>query len=227
MIKAKVEYEQLLHALKFLGNDLLPKTIGQTLNESAQAVQNTARKNAKRQLTIRRQYSINAIRQDRHARGTNAEKMFARVQIVRAPYMVSQEFGDTDKGNPNFKSQVPVASNIAKGGNKLNEIQKEFSLRRLKMGNDENNIGAKYPGKGFKRFFIGKPKGSKNRPEGIYFRHDSNKRLSLIRTLRNSVKNKTQAFFGKAVEQFATDQALVARFSKNAQSVIKKWAKIT
>jgi hypothetical protein len=227
MITAKVKTDELIQALKLLGNNTLPNVMGYTLNQVANAVENNARKNAKKSLTIRRGYSINAIRQDRHARGTDASRMFVRVAIIRAPYMIAQEFGNNDDGNPKYENKVAVPSALARGGNKLNEILKQFSLRSIRLGKDPSNIGEKYPGFKFKRFFLGKPKGKKDRPYGIYFRHNANHRLMLIRTMRDNVKNVSKVFFGKAVERFATDQALVARFSKNAQEAIKKWARIT
>jgi hypothetical protein len=216
MISVRTDSKALLNALKMLGGKLAPEAVSKTLNQTADAVGNKARRNAKSRLKIRRPYSLNSIKQDRKAKGNIIERMFSRV-VVGAKYMVAQELGLDSEPRGGY-SQVPIPSEFSRGGKIMGIIKQMFRLNKLEPG----NIGGKYDGAGTTRFFIGKPKGG-SRKMGIWFRHNKNKKLTMIRSLtQTKVVQKPVKFFQDAVRKFGSNQYLIAMFSKNAQEAIKK-----
>jgi len=217
MIRAETDVKNLLHALKFIDKKEMPKAVAKSLNDTADAVGSHARKNAKKRLKIRRPYSIRGIKQDRHAKGDNISRMFSRA-VVQAKYMVSQELGGKVDPQPGF-DKVAIPTLFARAGNIMSILLKKFWLDKTPPN---SNIGESYSGKGFARFFIGKPKG-KNRAFGIWYRHNNNERITMVRSLtQTSIIRKPVNFFEDAVRKFGSKEFIMAQLSKNAKEAIKK-----
>lgn len=217
MIRAETDTRALLAALKFIDKKAMPDVVSETLNHAASATSKEAQKNAKGRMIIRKGYSIKSIKQDRHAKGENIIKMYSRA-AVRAPYMVAQELGLDVNPKPGFKN-VPVPTLFSRGDAKEAIILKGFWINKLP---EQSNAGSEYQGKGIARFFVGTPKGG-GRKEGIWFRHNNNKKLTMIRSLtKNVITKKPMDFFKDAVAKFGTSQFLLAGFSKRAKEAIRK-----
>jgi hypothetical protein len=218
IMDAKIDIKKLMGALRVLGGNKLPMVMAHTLNSTTKSIELDARKNAKSRMTIRRSRSLNGIKQDRQARGNNSDKMFSRVSIYPS-WMVGQEIGGNDKGHPDFSGKVPIATEYSRGGSIKNIIKKMFYLNQPDV-KESVDIGENYEGKGFKRFFLGTPKG-KNRKYGIWFRHSNNKILTMVRRVVQPKILKGKDFFQDAIKKFGTNEVLVKKFSRAAQKAIR------
>lgn len=216
MIKGKVEVDRALNALRLLDKKGAASAVSKSLNGAAEAVEKQAQKNAKARIKVRKKRSISGIKQDRHAKGNDIGRMYART-VIQPSWMEAQEFGGANKPAPGF-DKVAVPSKFSRGGNELKQVKKPYWIDAMKLIVAQ----AGYDGKGFSRFFLGEPKGG-NRTFGIWLRHNNNKKLTQVRSMtKDKTVDKPKRFFRDAVKKFGTYEFVVSQLSKNCQAVIKK-----
>jgi len=206
MIDLDFEEQKYRRAMRMISKDALPEVAAETLNNAAEAVEKRARKNAKQRLTIRRKKSISGIKQDRHARGGDIERMYSRT-AVRTPWMQPHDEGETVNAE---SDRIPIPTIAARSGrSKQGAIAKPYKMNVLNIGGG--------------RFFIGQPKGG-DRPLGIWERFQNNKRLRLIRNLEeDQVEIPDTGFFSDAVKRFGTRQFIRAQFLDAAKRRLRRF----
>lgn len=199
VFNADFETQVLERALRYQGGTALPDAVAAALNETAASITRRSQDNVRRRLTVRAQYTLNSIKQDRHARGRVVERMFARTG-TRSPYLPIQNRGGVIRAR---NRSVPIPTVAARTARSLNRrIAGRYAMN--KMG----NIGSDG------RFFMGSPRGG-GRPAGIWERHSGNRRLRLLRRLGNSqVTVPASRWFDDAIAAHA--HLAPARFRREA-----------
>lgn len=200
---ADVDIKQYMAAMKMLDKSLLPRMVAETLNGTAEAVEKQGKKNAQNRLTIRTKFTLNSIRQDRHARGDNIERMYSRVGSI-SDYLWKHDEGHTQEAK---NSRIPIPTPQARTGKNPNKrIARRYAMNSVSFGGG--------------RFFMGEPKGGG--PLGIYERYQKNKRLRLIRNLEESrVKIPATYWFSDAVKKYGTAQFVKAQFRTLARKYLR------
>jgi len=200
--------------MRLLGKTVLPETVADSLNMTAEAVTEAGRKNIKRRLTVRTKFTLNSLTGRsaqpydalNKAMGHNIQRMYSRAG-TKSPYLSTQETGDKITADG---SRVPIPTLAARRGQQQRRISRAYNLRNM------GEIGTTG------RFFIGVPKGG-SRPLGIYERYQSNKRLRMIRNLESrSVTVPAVHWHKDAVRRFGTQQFIAAQFKKAAQKRLSR-----
>lgn len=208
MIKATMDIPKMKRILRIYGKTAYPDAVAAALNETARAVEKAAKRNAKKKFVIRTPYTLNSIKVDRTARGTNVNAMYARVGSV-SPYL-----GDHDEGE-SYPERETLPTIAARKWNYSNKVVNRW--RHNKIG----QFTTKYQGSG--SAFMGKPRGSGNRPFGIWIRHNANKRLTLIKFVTSKTpKVKGNRWFSDPVRKFGSIEFTRDRFIKAAQRTFDK-----
>lgn len=205
---ADVETKKYIHAMRFLSKEALPATVAETLNSTADAVAGQSKKNVQKRLIVRTKFTLNSIRQDRHARGNDIDRMFSRAGTI-SKYLPIQEEGGTVRAD---NRRIPIPTVQARRSRSLQKpISKPYRMNVLNIGGG--------------RFFIGNPKGG-NRPLGIWERYQNKKRLRLIRNLESSqVQIRGENWFSDAVKKYGTAQFIRAQFLKIAKRRLSEYGK--
>ena len=214
-ISLDVEVDKMKRALNLIDKELAPAIMAETLNTAADAIGNRARRNAEKRLTIRRSAGLKQVKQDRHARGPDIDRMYSRA-IVGLSYLGNIEMGE--RVTPEQGGRVPIPTVAARTSqNQSRSIAKRFKLNQV------GNIGdGGSEGNWDKTFFVGSPKGG-NRPPGMYFRHGKNNRLKMVRLLtQQSVNVEGRGFFQDAARQFGTPQYINAKFLEIANRELSR-----
>lgn len=223
MIDLDFEEQKYRRAMRMISKDALPEVAAETLNNAAEAVEKQARKNAKRRLTIRRKQSITGIKQDRHARGGDIDRMYART-AVRPPWMEELETSDGTATSGGGK-KIPIPTVEARGGNKDQAIKKRFWMNRVGDPSGKGqNVGEAYHGS--TRFFIGRLRSQPSTTFGLWFRHSNNKRLQLIYNLQKEearIPESKTTWFEDAVKKFGTRQFIRAQFLDAAKRRLRRF----
>ncbi len=200
------ETQKYIRALKMIGGQALPEAIASSLNAPAAAIEKAARKNAQARLIIRTKFTINSIKQDRHARGLNVSKMFSRVG-TSSTYLWKHDKGMVEKAE---RSRVPIPTLEARGGSESRRIVRRYYMNAV--GNLDGAGG---------KFFIGKPANQPSLPVGIYERTNKNNKIKMIRNLsQTQVKIPATNFYSDAEKKYGTEQYIRAQFIKNAERII-------
>ena len=194
---ADADIKKYMTAMKIIDKRLLPKTVAETLNNTADAVAGRGKKNAQNRLTIRTKFTLNSIRQDRHARGEDIGRMYSRAGTI-SKYLPLQDEGGTVRAE---NKRIPIPTEKARTGkNPRKRIAQRYAMNSVQFGQG--------------KFFMGRPKGG-NRPLGIYERFQNNKRLRMIRQLEHSsVRVPASHWFSDAVKKYGTAQFIQAQFVK-------------
>jgi len=208
--KAEIETKSLERALRMISQEALPEATAHTLNFIALKVERKARSNMESKFTIRTPYTRNSLRVQRRARGNNINRMYATVGSS-SHYLARQDQGGRIRAK---KFRIPIPTLNARGGSHQSIILRKFAMNQM------GNFGQSYGGT--TRFFTGVPKGGK-RKLGIYYRHNNNRSLMMIRNLESSEVNiKKSGWFTNAVEDEATPEKIREEFNRNARRVIAR-----
>lgn len=203
-----------MKAMRRLGNDALPNAVADTLNITADAVTKQQIRNAKKEFTIRTQFTLNSMKSGRakpykalnKAIGTNMQRMFSRAGTF-SKYLWKQENGGTFKG---INGPVPIPTlNARTGKSNKKAIAKRYRLNKstqLTDGNIDNDQ------------FVGTINGKR----GVYRRMKKGK-LQMIRNLdSDSVRIKGTNFHQDAVDKLGTPRFVSAVFRREAKKEIAK-----
>jgi hypothetical protein len=200
---ADSEVQKWARTMKVLGLQAFPEAVAETLNQSARQMVHDVKGNANDSMIVRTTYTTNSIRQDRHAKGGNIDRMYSRA-ANRSPYLPLHDEGETVYAK---HSKLPIPTMAARAGNLKRAI-----LPRYRM----NSLGSV---KGNSRFFMGKPKGGA-RPSGIWERHSGNKKLRLVRRLSvSSAKIPRTDYFTDAHKENTKPSKMQKRFVTNAKII--------
>lgn len=192
--------------MKVLGLQAFPEAVAETLNISARQMVHDVKGNTNDSMIVRTTYTTNSIRQDRHAKGGNIDRMYSRA-ANRSPYLPLHDEGETVYAK---HSKLPIPTMAARAGNLKRPI-----LSRYRM----NSLGAV---KNNPRYFMGKPKGG-NRPTGIWERHSGNKKLRLIRRLSvSSAKIPRTDYFTDAHNENTKESKMRKRFISVSKTIFSK-----
>jgi hypothetical protein len=202
---AEVETQKYVQAMKLFDKHALPRTVADTLNGVAEAVSKQAKINVQKRLIVRTKFTTNSIRQDRHARGTNIEKMYSRAGSI-SPYLRIQDQGGIVQADD---QRLPIPTLEARTG----RSNTRAVARRYRM----NQLGAL---KRNKKYFIGRPNGA---PLGIYERKKKRK-LKMIRSLeKERITVPASRFFSDSVKKYGTSQFIRAQFIKRARKHLSEY----
>lgn len=208
---AAFEDRVLIRRLRWRGEYALPNAVARTLNTTAHRIQQGARENAKKKLTVRTKYTTNGIKQHRHARGRNAARMYAGVRI-RSEYMAIQNAGGTIQA---ARRRYPIHTLATRGGSVKNVVGRKFRMDRM------GNFGQSYGGT--TRFFAGTPRGRGGIAPGVYYRHRGNKRLTRVVNLsERQVRVPKSRFFDDAIATYASYRAMNRTFRAAARVELKR-----
>ena len=202
--KAQLNSKNYIAFLKTLGNDLLPKTIAKTLNSAAAATTKQFKKNVKKNFTIRSNFTLNSIRNDRIAKGNNIDAMQSRVVSV-SPYLDKQEFGSTEE-------RVNIPTLATRSGNFANTVKNILRMNRIGKFVSTGNSS--------RSFFLGTPKGE-NRSFGIWMRSNKNKKLTKIRNIaQGKIRIKKKPSLQPAIDKYGTPQYIESVFNREASKYL-------
>lgn len=185
-----------------IGNNAFPRIVAHTLNVPAKAIERDAVRNVRSDLIVRTSYTTNSIKQDRHAKGTNINRMYSRVRTV-SPYLPFQDEGGLVAA---LHGRLPIPVLNARSGNIRQAIRPKYRMNN--MGSFANS----------KRFFLGKPKGNKFKTAGIWERRKGNSQIFLIRSLRFSqVRVPASQWWSSPLRRHGTAQAVGRGFVRFAE----------
>jgi hypothetical protein len=214
--KAEVDTRAYIHAMRLLGNDLLPQVVAETLNETADAVTKRSLRYLNRRLTVRTKFTTNSLKRTgarpfhalNKARGRNVQRMFSRSGSI-SPYLGIQDAGGKQK--PKRGSRVPIPTLSARTGKNLSKsIASRYNLGRM---GDISRDG---------RFFIGTPKGNQG-PLGLYERYQGNRKIRMIRNLASQeVTVPASRWFSDASDELGSQRFIRARFQRNARRRLQR-----
>lgn len=205
---ADVDIRKYMAAMRFISKEALPDAVAESLNAPAEAIEKAARKNVKRDLTIRTKFTVNSIRQDRHARGQNIERMFSRVGSI-SPYLWMHDKGYKAEGISGDPLPIPTTE-----ARTSKSIQRAIS-KKYRIGKNERIQPGMYSS--IPTMFTGKPKGG-DRPYGIYKRANRNNKLVMLRNLEHDdAKIPATHWFSKPVKKYGSMQFIKAQFIKIAK----------
>jgi len=205
MIRAKFEHKKYLTFLKSINKESHAESIKNLLNYQAKGSEKLIKRTVKKKFTIRTNFTINSIKQDRKPIGSNTNKMFSRV-VTTSPYLYKQEDGDTDA-----RKSIPTLYTRSNTFKKI--VRKQF--RQNQLGNfiyDKSKP---------KSYFLGIPKGG-GRKYGIYMRYAKNKKLIKVRNVsQDKIDIKPTKFFSSSVMRYAELKTINKFFSIDAQKNLK------
>jgi len=205
MIKANFEHKKYLTFLKSVNKESHAESIKNLLNYQAKGSEKLIKRTVKKKFTVRTNFTINSIKQDRMPIGSNTNKMFSRV-VTTSPYLYKQEDGDTDT-----RKSIPTLYTRSNTFKKI--VRKQF--RQNQLGNfiyDKSKP---------KSYFLGIPKGA-GRKYGIYMRYAKNKKLIKVRNVsQDKIDIKPTKFFSSSVMRYAELKTINKFFSIDAQKNLK------
>ncbi len=205
MIRANFEHKKYLTFLKSVNKEAHAESIKNLLNYQAKGSEKLIKKTVKKKFTIRTNFTVNSIKQDRKPIGSNTNKMFSRV-VTTSPYLYKQEDGDTDT-----RKSIPTLYTRSNTFKKI--VRKQF--RQNQLGNfiyDKSKP---------KSYFLGIPKGG-GRKYGIYMRYAKNKKLIKVRNVsQDKIDIKPTKFFSSSVMRYAELKTINKFFSIDAQKNLK------
>jgi hypothetical protein len=205
MIRAKFEHKKYLTFLKSVNKEAHGESIKNLLNYQAKGSEKLIKRTVKKKFTIRTNFTINSIKQDRKPIGNNTNKMFSRV-VTTSPYLYKQEDGITDT-----RKSIPTLYTRSNTFKKI--VRKQF--RQNQLGNFT------YDKSKPKSYFLGIPKGS-GRKYGIYMRYAKNKKLIKVRNVsQDKIDIKPTKFFSSSVMRYAELKTINKFFSIDAQKNLK------
>lgn len=216
IFKSDIETESYIRAMRMLGGQVLPEVMAETLNDTAHAVTSRARVYMHRRHTIRRKFTTNSLYSARakpykmlaKALPSKGARMYSRAG-TKSDYMTLQNNGATLK--PKIGKRYPIAyQNTRTSKNPAKSISARYNLGNMGSIEDDG------------RYFIGTPRGGK-RPLGMYERHANNKRLRLLRYLKESRVTITPTrWYSDALAEKGSDRLIKARFRRNAERRLKQ-----
>jgi hypothetical protein len=205
MIRANFEHKKYLTFLKSVNKEAHGESIKNLLNYQAKGSEKLIKRTVKKKFTIRTNFTINSIKQDRKPIGSNTNKMFSRV-VTTSPYLYKQEDGDTDT-----RKSIPTLYTRSNTFKKI--VRKQF--RQNQLGNFT------YDKSKPKSYFLGIPKGG-GRKYGIYMRYAKNKKLIKVRNVsQDKIDIKPTRFFSSSVMRYAELKTINKFFSIDAQKNLK------
>jgi hypothetical protein len=205
MIRATFEHKKYLTFLKSVNKEAHGESIKNLLNYQAKSSEKLIKRTVKKKFTIRTNFTINSIKQDRKPIGNNTNKMFSRV-VTTSPYLYKQEDGDTDT-----RKSIPTLYTRSNTFKKI--VRKQF--RQNQLGNFT------YDKSKPKSYFLGIPKGG-GRKYGIYMRYAKNKKLIKVRNVsQDKIDIKPTKFFSSSVMRYAELKTINKFFSIDAQKNLK------
>lgn len=217
---AEVDDRAYANAMRILGREVLPQTVAETLNRTAEAVTKQGERNVKRRLIVRTKYTLNSLkRKGAHpyralnkARGRDINRMFSRAGTI-SEYLSVQEEGAliSAKG-----AKIPIPTLRARVARNLERM----IAKRYRM-DEMGEFTEARPDAG-SRFFIGRPKGN-NRRLGVYERWQGGRKLRMIRNLESaSVRVPATHWHRDAVNKYGTMQFIRAQFRDAARKRLRR-----
>jgi hypothetical protein len=197
------QLEQYRRKLQQLGKDVMPRVVAETLNTVAGFAHVQTQRNLRSKFTLRNKYTERSIKFYQARERSKWEQINAITGSI-SPYMDMQDTGGTKR--PKQGSKVPMARLVARGNNKSGVVRKKYKAGSL--GPNQ---------------FVGAPRGSGNRPPGVWERHRKNKRLRMIRSLENeTIDIKPTRWHRDGVAAWAKMSVINNEFAKNARKEIAK-----
>jgi len=152
--------------LEALGAEILPRVIAETINIVAGFAHVQSQRNIRSRFVNRNRYTENSVRYYK----ANPKAKIQKINAISGS--ISDYMDEQDQGGyrmPKSGSKAPESALAARGGNPNRVVRKV------------NRAGQLGPNQ-----FIGKPKGSLARPNGVYARTKRNKYLVMIRNITRS-----------------------------------------
>ena len=189
-------------ALRILGKDVLPQVVADTLNETAESINATARHNLKNRHTLRNRFTLGSIRTSK-ARPKRDLSGYARVYSV-SPYMAIHDLGGYID---NDGKTIPVPTEAARiSGSHQRAKRRMYQLRNL--ANQLNRSGGDA--------FILAPNGrGRLREPGIFTRQRGRLRM-LYNLARRRIRIRGTRWWSDAVK-FNNPEILQRRFERNVK----------
>ena len=208
LFRTKTDAQKWQKSMDKLLGEYAPLAISETLTEIAQDVQFRSIVNMKGMFLKVGKYSANSLRTWKASPMRNIARIRAVTGSI-SPYLDLQDSGGTAR--PQQGKLMPTPSKASRGGSLANPILPRF--RVSKMGDLKNRSADN------KFFLLGS--GQKNRPWLIVRRYAKG-RLVWLRALdRTEVRLKPHAWHRKAVQQKATQKAMMGLFLRNMKALVK------
>jgi hypothetical protein len=221
---ADVDTSAFMIVLRRLGEDVLPDTIAETLNETADAVTRRSLRYMNARLTVRTRYTTNSVTRAgarpyqalNKARGRNIQRMFSRAGTI-SPYLSAQDRGGVNRAKNRGPIPIPH-KNVRQGKSAMRAIARRYRLtgsEKLRPG----HVGAMTGD----RYFIGRPRGGKYDTYGLYERGYNNKRLRLLRNLEHTrTIVKPTKWHSDAANELGKQGFIRARFARAARRRLER-----
>jgi len=192
------EFRDYQKKLKRLADDALPRAVAETMNSVATVAHIQSIRNMRERFTLRNQYTERGIRYYKASPKKDWRKINAITGSI-SPYMDIQDQGGVRR--PKRGRRAPIAALAARGGNRSAVVRKKY--RAGQLGPNQ---------------FVGRPRGAKARPTGVWERYAKNKRIRLIRNLENaSIRVTGRRWHSDAVERYATREWIEGAFIREAK----------
>jgi hypothetical protein len=184
-----------------------PRVVAESLNAPAAAIEQQARRNVEKRMIVRTQYTTGSIKQDRHARGENINRMYSRVR-TNSPYLKIQDEGGVIKGEGQ-RTAIPLAASRT-GRNIRKSIAKRYKINQL--GSLQRN----------RDYFMGRsPVG--NRKLAIFQRLRGNKLRMLRRATTADVRIRGKRWWSDPNKQYGTPQYIRAQYIRLSRVRLRRY----